>query len=65
MNIRIEDLPISSARDMAVEAQGRGLKALSSHHYFSAETQILLGLCQMVLELRQKVQAMEAGTKLP
>lgn len=56
--IKICDLPEGNCKNMLLEAQDRGMEAVSSLKLedinFSAHDILIIGLCEMVSEIRNK-----------
>lgn len=56
---RLKDLPQSEARDLLISAQEKGLSALGGHMNFNAEVIWLLGLADIVSDLKARIEELE------
>jgi hypothetical protein len=57
---KISDLPKSYAREVAAEAQKKGFEALGSNgRYFDVNAVHFIGLCQIIHELRERIEKLE------
>jgi hypothetical protein len=59
---RIRELPVSAARDLLSQCEKKGIEALGGASLgLDAVVVCLLGLCQTVLELNERIQKLEGN----
>ena len=54
-NKKISELPPFPGKDLAFEVQDRGIKAVDGLKFVQAESVMLIGLIQVVAELREEL----------
>ena len=58
-NKKVSELPDFPGKDLAFEVQKRGIQAVDGLRFVQAESVMLIGLIQVVAELREEIKRLQ------